>query len=95
MTTTLVEKINNNVQKQGRLKLVRIRIRNGKIQRRKKLSNTKGYTLRGGRLIRMSSKERMDRRRGARKAKIKLRSKRAQILRHRKQSLRKRHQMGL
>lgn len=91
----LIEKVNNNVQKSGRTKLIRIRIRNGKIQRRKKVSAVKGYTFRGGKMIRMSAKERLDRRRGARKAKIKRRSKRAQILRKRRMSMRRRHSLGL
>lgn len=91
----LTEKVNNNVTKSGRTKLIRIRIRNGKIQRRKKVSAVKGYTIRGGKMIRMSSKERMDRKRGARKAKIKRRSHKAQALRKRKMSMRKRHNLGL
>ncbi len=91
----LTEKVNNNVTKSGRTKLIRIRIRNGKIQRRKKVSAVKGYTIRGGKMVRMSSKERMDRKRGARKAKIKRRAHKAQALRKRRMSLRKRHNLGL
>lgn len=91
----LVEKTSNNVQRSGRTKTYRIRIRNGKIQRRKKVSAVKGYTIRGGKMIRMSSKERMDRRRGARKGKIKRRAHKAQALRKRRMSLRKRHNLGL
>lgn len=93
--TELVEKTNNNVQRSGRTKIYRIRIRNGKIQRRKKVSAVKGYTIRGGKLIRMSTKERMDRKRGARRAKVKRRAHRAQALRKRRMSLRKRHNLGL
>lgn len=84
-----------NVQKMGRTKLVRIRIRAGKVQRRKKLSSIPGYTIRGGKLIRMSAQERRHRKMGARRAKIKVRSKRNQILRKRKISLRKRKAMGI
>ena len=84
-----------NVQKMGRTKLVRIRIRAGKIQRRKKFSSVPGYTIRGGKLVRMSSQERRHRKMGARRAKIKIRSKRNQILRKRKISLRKRKAMGV
>jgi len=84
-----------NIQKMGRTKLVRIRIRAGKIQRRKKFSSVPGYTIRGGKLIRMSSQERRHRKMGARRAKIKLRSKKNQILRKRKISLRKRKAMGV
>lgn len=84
-----------NVQKMGRTKLIRIRVRKGKVQRRKKLSAVKGYTIRGGRMVRMSSQERRHRKMGARRAKIKRRGKLSQILRKRKMSLRKRKAMGL
>jgi hypothetical protein len=84
-----------NVQKMGRTKLVRIRIRAGKVQRRKKFSSVPGYTIRGGKLVRMSSQERRHRKMGARRAKFKIRSKKNQILRKRKISLRKRKAMGV
>lgn len=84
-----------NVQRIGRLKLIRIRIRNGKIQRRKKLSAVKGYTLRGGRLQRMTAMERRHRKLGARRAKIKRRSERARIRIKTRRSLRKRKALGL
>ena len=84
-----------NVIRIGRTKLVRVRVRKGKVQRRKKLSAVKGYTIRGGRMVRMTPLERMHRRRGARRAKIKFRGKKSQILRKRKISLRKRRALGL
>jgi len=84
-----------NILKMGRTKLVRVRIRAGKIQRRKKFSSVPGYTIRGGKVVRMSSQERRHRKMGARRAKIKLRSKKNQILRKRKISLRKRKAMGV
>jgi hypothetical protein len=84
-----------NILKMGRTKLVRLRIRAGKVQRRKKFSSVPGYTIRGGKLVRMSSQERRHRKMGARRAKIKLRSKKSQILRKRKISLRKRKAMGV
>lgn len=84
-----------NIQKMGRTKLVRIRIRAGKVQRRKKFSSVPGYTIRGGRVVRMSSQERRHRKMGARRAKIKMRGKKSQILRKRKVSLRKRKAMGI
>ena len=84
-----------NILKMGRTKLVRVRIRAGKIQRRKKFSSVPGYTIRGGKVLRMSSQERRHRKMGARRAKIKLRSKKNQILRKRKISLRKRKAMGV
>jgi hypothetical protein len=84
-----------NVLKMGRTKLIRLRVRNGKVQRRKKFSSVPGYTIRGGRLVRMSATERMRRKRGARRAKIKIKTKRNQILRKRNISLRKRRAMGI
>jgi hypothetical protein len=84
-----------NIQKMGRTKIVRVRIRAGKIQRRKKISSIPGYTIRGGRLVRMSMQERRRRKMGARRAKIKIRSKKNQILRKRKVSLRKRKALGV
>jgi len=85
----------HNIQKIGRAKLIKLRVRGGKVQRRKKLSAVKGYTLRGGSIVRMSTTERRNRRMAARKAKIKRRTKMSQILRKRKVSLRKRRNIGL
>ena len=84
-----------NVMKMGRTKLIRLRVRNGKVQRRKKFSTAPGYTIRGGRLVRMSATERMRRKRGVRRAKFKIKAKRNQILRKRNISLRKRRAMGI
>lgn len=84
-----------NVMKMGRTKLVRVRIRAGKVQRRKKLSAVKGYTIRGGRMVRMPAQERMHRKMAARRSKYKRRAKLRQSLRKRKISLRRRHAMGL
>lgn len=84
-----------NVMRMGRAKVVRVRIRGGKVQRRKKLSAVKGYTFRGGRLVRMSSRELRNRKMGARRAKFKRRGKMSQILRKRKISLRKRRALGV
>ena len=84
-----------NVQKMGRKKLVRIRIRKGKVQRRKMVSAVKGYTMRGGKLVRMPAKERLKRKISARKAKIKRRAKLARSLIKRKRALRKRRALGL
>jgi hypothetical protein len=80
---------------EARVKVIKARIRGGKVQRRKKVSNVKGYTLRGGKLKRMSSKERLDRKIGARKAKLKRKATAARALIKRKRSLAKRKAMGL
>lgn len=84
-----------NIMKMGRTKLIRVRIRGGKVQRRKKLSAVKGYTTRGGKLIRMSPVERRNRKMAARRSKFKRRAKLRQALRKRKMSLRRRSAMGL
>lgn len=84
-----------NIMKMGRSKLIRVRIRGGKVQRRKKLSAVPGYTYRNGRLVRMSTMERRRRKLGARKAKLKRRGKMAQTLRKRRISLRKRKALGV
>lgn len=84
-----------NVMKVGRAKIIRVRVRNGKVQRRKKLSAVKGYTIRGGRMVKMPTQELRNRRMGARKAKIKRRGKMNQILRKRRISLRKRRALGV
>lgn len=80
---------------EARITVVKARIRGGKVQRKKKVSNVKGYTMRGGKLTRMSSKERLDRKMGARKAKIKRKAKMARALIKRKRSLKKRASLGL
>lgn len=84
-----------NVQQMGRTKMIRVRIRKGKVQRRKKFSAIKGYTIRGGKLTRMLPQERRHRKMAARRAKFKRRGKLRQSLRKRKQSMRKRKAMGL
>ena len=84
-----------NVTRMGRTKLVKVRIRNGKVQRRKKLSAVKGYTIRGGKLTRMSPLERRHRKMAAKRSKFKRRAKLRQSLRKRRMSDRKRTAMGL
>lgn len=84
-----------NVQRMGRRKLVRLRIRGGKVQRRKTLSAVKGYTIRKGKMVRIPPSERLKRKLGARRAKIKRRAKLARSLIKRKRSLRKRRSLGL
>lgn len=84
-----------NIMKMGRTKMIRVRIRGGKIQRRKKLSAVKGYTTRGGKLVRMSPVERRNRKMASRRSKFKRRAKLRQALRKRKMSLRRRSAMGL
>ena len=84
-----------NVRVVGKKKIIKARIRAGKVQRRKVVSAVPGYKVVGGQVKRESPKERLDRKRGARKAKIKRRAKMARALIKRKRSLRKRAAMGL
>jgi len=80
---------------EARIRIIKARIRGGKIQRRKKVSNVAGYTLRGGKLKRMSMTERRKRRMGQRRGKLKRRAKLGRALMKRKRSLRRRKAMGL
>lgn len=78
-----------------RIRIVRVRVRKGKVQRRKKVSNVKGFTMRGGKLTRMSVSERRNRRLGNRRSKFKRKAKKVQMLRKRKISNMKRKRLGL
>lgn len=80
---------------EARVKIVKARIRGGKIQRRKKVSNVPGMTVRGGKLTRMSPAERRRRKLGQRKGKMKRRAKMARALMKRKRSLQRRKSLGL
>jgi hypothetical protein len=80
---------------EARIKIVKARVRGGKVQRRKKVSNVAGYTFRGGQLKRMSPMERRRRKLGQRRGKIKRRAKLQRSLMKRKRSLRKRQSIGL
>ena len=71
------------------------RVRDGVIQRRKLVSTTPGYKVLGGKLVRMSSQEKMHRKLAQRKAARKRAPKLALILRKRQKSLRKRTSAGL
>ena len=80
---------------EARFKIVKARIRNGKVQRRKKVSTAPGLTFRGGKLTRMSPSERRHRKMGQRRGKLKRRAKMSRILRKRTMSLRKRSRLGI
>lgn len=88
-------KRNPNIMRQGRTNVVKARVRGGKVQRRKRLSAVKGYTIRGGKLKRMSMQERLRRKRGQRRGKVKRRAKQARALMRRKRSMRRRSSLGL
>jgi hypothetical protein len=80
---------------EARINLIKARIRGGKIQRRKKVSNVPGFTLRAGQLTRMSAAERRHRKLGAKRAARKTKMKKTQVLRKRKLSLQKRKRLGI
>ena len=71
------------------------RVRAGVIQRRKAVSATPGYKVLDGKLVRMSSQEKMHRRIAQRKAARKRAPKLALILRKRTKSLKKRTSAGI
>lgn len=80
---------------EARINIVKARVRGGKVQRRKKVSNVPGMTIRGGQLKRMSAAERRRRKMGARKGKMKRKAKMTRTLMKRKRSLQKRKSLGL
>ena len=92
-----IEELNEakNSQKAGRVKVVRVRVRGGKMQTRKKFSAIRGYTIRGGKMVRMSSQEQQKRRLGAVKSRYKRRAKLQQALRKRQRSIGKRKAIGI
>ena len=95
----LAEQIENmnecNVINNGRFKIIKARIRAGKVQRRVKRSAVPGMTIRGGKLIRMTQAEKRARKMGARRAKVKRRAKLFRALQKRKRSMMKRKALGI
>ena len=87
--------LEGNIQRMGRTKLIRVRIRKGKVQRRIKKSAVKGYTIRSGKIVRMTPMERRHRKMAARRAKFKRRAKLTQAMRKRGMAIRKRKALGL
>ena len=84
-----------NIQRMGRTKMFRVRIRKGKVQRRIRKSAVPGFTYRGGKLVRMTNVERRHRKMAARLSKFKRRAKMQQSLRKRFRSLQRRRAMGV
>jgi anti-sigma28 factor (negative regulator of flagellin synthesis) len=80
---------------EGRIRLIKARIRGGKLQRKKLVSNVQGFTLRAGKLTKMSPAERRHRKLGAMKAARKTKLKKSTSLRKRKMSLMKRKRSGI
>ena len=86
--------LNENEVEEAKLARVN-RVRAGQVQRRKIVSATPGYKVLGGKLVRMSSQEKMHRRIAQRKAARKRAPKLALILRKRTRSLKKRTSAGI
>ena len=83
-------------EKLDEARLVKVnRVRAGIIQRRKAVSATPGYKVLDGKLVRMSSQEKMHRKIAQRKAARKRAPKLALILRKRTKSLKKRTSAGI
>ena len=80
---------------EARIKIHKARVRGGKVQRRKRVSDVEGYKLHDGKLKRMSPAERRRRKLGQKRGKLKRRSKMRMTLMKRKRSLRKRASIGL
>lgn len=80
---------------EARIKILKTRVRGGKVQRRKKVSGVEGYKIVDGKLKRMSPAERRRRKLGQKRGKLKRRAKMRQTLMKRKRSLRKRSAIGL
>jgi hypothetical protein len=85
---------------EGRVKIVKIRVRKNKIQRRRRVSNVKGYTMRNSiknptKLTRMMPTEKRRRKMGQRRGKIKRRTKMTMTKMKRNRSMRKRKALGL
>lgn len=89
------ELVNEETLDEARFKIVKARVRGGKVQRRKKVSNVEGYKLHDGKLKRMSPAERRRRKLGQKRGKIKRKSKMRMSMMKRKRSLRKRSSIGL
>ena len=95
--SSLTTKVVNEEEQldEARVKIVKARIRGGVIQRRKKVSNVPGMTMRGGKLKRMTPAERRNRKMGQRSGKIKRRSKMNRAIMKRQRSIRKRKALGI
>lgn len=89
----------SNVIKIGRTQLIRRRIRrkNGRIvvQRNIRRSAVKGFTLRGGKMKRITAMQKIRMKRSQRRGAIKRRAHKQQILRKRMISIRRRKSLGI
>lgn len=87
--------ITEGTSKVGRVRIINARIRGGKLQRRKYVSNVKNYRLDKDRhMVRITNTEKLHRKLGAIKAKRKRRAVMARSIRRRKISLTKKRSLG-
>lgn len=95
MKKSIKKIIEGNILRQGRVELIRRRIRNGKLQKNIRRPVAKGFTVRGGKLTRIPAAKlirlKIIQKRAARKRRVKM----AQSLRKRKISIKKRSALGL
>jgi len=80
---------------ESRFKIVRARIRKGKILRRHKEASREGFTMRGGKVTKMKPQERRTRKLAQRKAAKKRKAKISRARVNMKKALRKRKALGL
>lgn len=95
--TTINKTMNETAEQldEARIKILKARVRGGKVQRRKRISNVEGFKMADGQLKRMSPAERRRRKLGQKRGKIKRKSKMRMAMMKRKRSLRKRTSIGL
>jgi len=80
---------------ESRFKIVRARVRKGKILRRHKEAEREGYTIRGGKVTKMKPAERRKRKLSQRKAAKKRKAKISRARVNMKKALRKRKALGI
>lgn len=91
---TILSDEEKQVLDEARFRIVPVRIRRGKIQRRKKVATGKGFTIRKGKVLKMLPKERRNRKLSQRRGKIKRRAKQARTKAKQKRSMRRLKAMG-
>lgn len=80
---------------EARVKIVKARIRGGKVQRKVKVATVAGYTMRGGKVTKMKASERLHRKIAQKKGARKRKAVQARAKIHAMRSRRKRKSLGL
>lgn len=94
MIENLLEQIQTSLD-EARVKIVKARIRGGKVQRRVKVATTAGYTVRGGKAVKMKAVERLRRKIAQKKGAKKRKAGAARAKIKAMRSRRKRKSLGL